>query len=110
MNHSLDILSSGVKFVLHLVHFMTNFELQLQKATKFFSYFGFSLLEWRAVKKNRGTIVDYVFTFWDIGQYYIFSSFEILHNTRTAHFLTNSGHGFAQRLFPQMYTAFKGIT
>ena len=39
MNQSLGILSSGVKFALHLVHFMTNFELQLQEATKFFSYF-----------------------------------------------------------------------
>ena len=39
MNYSLDILSSGVKFALHLVHFMTNFELQLQDATKFFTYF-----------------------------------------------------------------------
>ena len=28
MNQSLGILSSGVKFALHLVHFMTNFELQ----------------------------------------------------------------------------------
>ena len=35
MNHSLGILSSGVKFALYLVHFTTNFELQLQKATKF---------------------------------------------------------------------------
>ena len=39
MNRSLDILSSGVKFALHLVHFMINFELQFQKATEFFSYF-----------------------------------------------------------------------
>ena len=39
MNHSLGILSSGVKFELHLVHFMTNFELQLQEGTEFFSYF-----------------------------------------------------------------------
>ena len=35
MNHSLGILSSGVKFALHLVYFMTNFELQLHEATKF---------------------------------------------------------------------------
>ena len=35
MNHSLGIL----KFALYLVHFMTNFEHQLQEATKFFSYF-----------------------------------------------------------------------
>ena len=39
MNHNLGILSSVVKFALNLVHFMTNFELQLQKATKFFNYF-----------------------------------------------------------------------
>ena len=39
MNHSLGILSSGLKFALHLVNFMTNFEFQLQEATKFFSYF-----------------------------------------------------------------------
>ena len=39
MNHSLGILLSGVKLALHLVHFITNFELQLQKALKFFSYF-----------------------------------------------------------------------
>ena len=45
MNHSLGILSSGVKFALYLVHFMTNFELQLQEATKFSVIFDFSLLE-----------------------------------------------------------------
>ena len=39
MNHRLGILSSGVQFALYLVHFMTNFELQLQEATTFFSYF-----------------------------------------------------------------------
>ena len=39
MNHSLGILSSGIKFPLHLVHFMTNFELQFQEATKLFRYF-----------------------------------------------------------------------
>ena len=73
MNHSLDILSSGVKFALHLVHFMPNFELQLQN---FLVIFDFSLLDWRVVK-NLLAIFDYVFTFWDIGQYYIFVSFEI---------------------------------
>ena len=35
MNHSLRILSCSVKFALHLVRFMTNFELHLQEATKF---------------------------------------------------------------------------
>ena len=40
MSHSLGInLSSGVKFALHSVHFMTNFELQLQEARKVFSDF-----------------------------------------------------------------------
>ena len=39
MSLSLDILSSGVKFALHVLHFMTNFELQLQETTKFVSYF-----------------------------------------------------------------------
>ena len=39
MNHSSGVLSSGVKFALHFVHFMTNFELQLQEATNFLSYF-----------------------------------------------------------------------
>ena len=28
---------------------------------------------------------------------------------KTTHFVKNRGHGFAQRLFPQMNTAFKGI-
>ena len=44
MNHSLGILSSGVKFALYLVYFMTNFERQLQEATKFSVIFDFSLL------------------------------------------------------------------
>ena len=30
-------------------------------------------------------------------------------NIKTTHFLRNRGQGFAQRLFPQMYTTFKGI-
>ena len=51
MNHSLGILSSGVKFALHLVHFMTNFELKLQKATKFFSYFRLQLVRMKSSKK-----------------------------------------------------------
>ena len=36
MNNSLGILSSGVKFPLHLAHFITNFELQLQKMFQLF--------------------------------------------------------------------------
>ena len=52
MNHSLGILSSGVKFSLHLVHFMTNLGLQLQKATKFFSYFRLKLVRMKVCKKS----------------------------------------------------------
>ena len=40
-----------VKFALHLVHFMTNFELQLQEATKYFSYFWFQLVRIKSSKK-----------------------------------------------------------
>ena len=39
MNHSFGILLGGIKFPPHLIDFKTSFELQLQKATKFFSYF-----------------------------------------------------------------------
>ena len=56
MNHSLGILSSWVKFALHLVYFMTKFELQLYEATKYFSIFGFRLLEWKVVKDNAGDL------------------------------------------------------
>ena len=44
MNNSLSILSKGIKLSLHLVYFRSNFELQLQKATKFFSYFWLQLV------------------------------------------------------------------
>ena len=56
MNHSLGILSSWVKFALHLVYFMTKFELQLYEATKYFSIFGFRLLESKVVKDNAGDL------------------------------------------------------
>ena len=51
MNHSLGILSSGVKFALHLARFMTKSELQLQKATRFFSYFRLQLVRMKSSKK-----------------------------------------------------------
>ena len=51
MNHSLGILSNGVKFALRVVHFVTNFELQLKEATKFFSYFGLQLVRMKSSKK-----------------------------------------------------------
>ena len=51
MNNGLSILSSGVKFALHFVHFMINFELQLQEATKFFSYFWLQLVRMKSSKK-----------------------------------------------------------
>ena len=60
MNHSLGILSSGVKFELHLVHFMTNFELQLQKATIFFSYF---LLQLVILKSSKNPCPQFLITF-----------------------------------------------
>ena len=75
MNHSLGILSSETIFVLHLVHFMTNFELQLQKVTKFFCYL--QLVRMNSSEKTVPGILNYFFAFWDIGQYYIFVSFEI---------------------------------
>ena len=51
MNYSSSILSNGVKFALHLVHFMTNFELQLQKATNVFSYFWLQFVRMKSSKK-----------------------------------------------------------
>ena len=51
MNDSLGILSYGVKFALYLLHFMTNFELQLHKATKCFSYFLLELVRMKGSKK-----------------------------------------------------------
>ena len=51
MNHSLYILWSGVKFTLHLVHFVINSELQLQEATKLFSYFWLQLVRMKSSKK-----------------------------------------------------------
>ena len=81
MNHSLGILSSGVKFALHLVHFMTNFELQLQEPTKFFSYFWLQLVRMKSS------------TFWNIGLYYIFVSFEIGTKNRK-YFITQKPHIF----------------
>ena len=76
--------------------------------------FDFSLFEWR-VEKTEPAIFDYLFIFWDIGQCYIFVSFEVSTKSRksfkrTAHFLRTHRHGFAQQLFLQMHTAFKGIT
>ena len=61
MNHSSGILSGargrgrdggGGGFALHLVHFMTNFELQLQKVAKFFSYFRLQLVKMKSSKKT----------------------------------------------------------
>ena len=52
MNHSLDILSNGVKFALHLVNFTINFELKLQDVTKFFSCFLLYFVRMKS-RKNR---------------------------------------------------------
>ena len=51
MNHSLRILPSGVKFPLNLVHFLTNFELQLREVTKLFSCFLIHLVRMKSSKK-----------------------------------------------------------
>ena len=74
MNNSLSILLCGVKFALHLVHFMINFELQLQEATKFFSYFDFGLLEWRIVKNHAR---DFWLRFYFLRYWPILVSFEM---------------------------------
>ena len=101
MNHCLGILLSGVKFVLNLFHFLTNFELQLQGAIKFLSCFWIQLVRIKSSKKTVPTIFDYIFNFWDIGLYYNFVSFEIRTEsrkffiTKTTHFLKNCGHGFS---------------
>ena len=113
MNHSLGILSSGVKFVLHLVHSMTNFELQLQEATKFFNFFWLQLVGLKSSKKQCPWFLI-TFLLFEILAYitYYISVLKIEnpseHKKHT--FLRNRGYGFAQRLFPQIYTAFKGTT
>ena len=45
MNHSLDILSRGVKFALHLVHFMINLNFNPERPQNFSVIFDFTLLE-----------------------------------------------------------------
>ena len=60
MNHGSGILPSGVKFALHLVHFITNFEVKLQEFTKFFSYF---LLELVRMKNSKEPCPRFLITF-----------------------------------------------
>ena len=59
MNHSLHILSNGVKFALNLVHFKNNFELQLQKATKLFQL----LLQFVRMKSIKNPFPRFLITF-----------------------------------------------
>ena len=75
MNHSLHILSSGVKFALNLVHFKNNFELQLQKATKLFQL----LLQFVRMKSSKNPFPRFLITFllFEILACYIFVAFEI---------------------------------
>ena len=113
MNHSLPTLSSGVKFLLTLAHYMTVFEFQFLEAKRFFTYPWFQFVRIKISKKTVPTIFDYVFTFWDIGLYLIFASFEISTKSRKS-FVTSEPHIFLknryiQRLFPQFHTVFKGI-
>ena len=77
--------------------------------------FDFSLLEWR-VAKNRTHdfwLRFYFLRFWPISHFCFlwnrYLKLKVHHNIRTAHFLRNRRHGFAQRLFRQIYTAFKGL-
>ena len=100
MDHSLGILSIGVKFALYLVHFMTKFE--LQKATIFFSYFWLQLVRLKSSKKPCPRFLNTFLLF------VILANITFLFPLKSA--LRNRGHGFAQRLFRQMFTAFKGIT
>ena len=108
-NYGLGILSSGVKFALHLVHFITNFEVKLQEFTKFFSYF---LLELVRMKNSKEPCPRFLITFllFEILAHitFLFPLKSVLtHKNHT--FMRNRGHGFAQRLFSQMYITFKGI-
>ena len=112
MNHSLDTFSSGVKLALHLVHFMINFELQLQETTKWFSYFWLQPIR---MKSNKKLCPRFLITFllFQLLTYITFLfplklelKIKILHNIRIAHFLRNQAYGFAQQLFPQTYTVF----
>ena len=84
MNHSLGILSSGVKLALHFEHFMTNFGSQNCSVI-------FHLNE--DSKKPCPRFLIAFFTFWDIGQYYIFVFFEIGNKNRK-YFMTQEPHIF----------------
>ena len=112
MSHSLGILSSGVKFVLNLVHFMTNLELQLQEVTKCFSYFWLQLVRMKSCKKwcpqfliafLPFEILTYV-TFLFLLKLVLKIANPSKHKNRT--FFKKS----PARLLPLMYTAFKEIT
>ena len=69
-------LSSGVKSALHLVHFRTNFDLQLQEATKIFSYFWLQLVR---IKTSKNRACDFWLCFYFLRYWPIihFCSFEI---------------------------------
>ena len=118
MNHRLGILSSGVNFALHLVHFMTNFELQLQKTRQFFSNFWLQLVRMKSSKKAcpRFLITFLLFeilaniTFLFPLKSVLKTENSFIRNFHTfIHFLRNHRHRFSQRLFPHMHTTVKGI-
>ena len=52
MNHSLGISSSGVKFALHLVHFMINCDFNSERPQNISFIFNFSSLELRVVENR----------------------------------------------------------
>ena len=109
MNHGLGILSNGVKITLHLVYLWPTLSFKSKMPQKLSVIFDFSLLEWKVVK-NVCAIFDYVFTFGDIGLCYSFFLLELVLKLEILHNIRNRRHSFAQQLFPQMYTSFKGIT
>ena len=112
MNHSLEILSIGVKFPLYLVHLWRTLSFNSNKPQNFSVIFDFGLLEWRVVKNCTRDFWLHFYFLWHWLMLHFFS-FEIGTKNRkffTTHFLKTRRHGSAQWLFSQLYTAFKGIT
>ena len=64
------------KICVTLVHFMTNFELQLKEATKFFSYFWLQLVRMKSSKKLYPQLLI-TFLLFKILAYITLVSFEI---------------------------------
>ena len=115
MNHSLGILSNFIKCTWHLVHFITNFELQIQEASKFFSYFWLQLIRKKSSKKLCPWFLI-TFLFFEILAYirFLFPLKLVLKienplSHKSCTFYRELRAQFSQRLFSQMFTTFKGI-